>query len=333
MALRIVALVLGILAGLVGLVLAALGDMLSGVAVLGGMSEAQQQTIRLILYALPTLSLVGGALAFNWARPAGVLMLAAAAGWLWLGMQVGDGLNVFNAAPILLGAVAGFLALLVPEPLTRQQAVATAAVAVACLGVGAGLVWQLRAPDTATAPESTVVSEAPCPPDPEAAAAVDSAATGHLASLNGTGTGRFYGDMKFLDPAGQPTSVAAFAGKMLLINFWASWCIPCRAEMPALDELAGQYNSETFMVLPVNTGETQQGKAAAFLEEGGWTNLPLYVDPDFSVIDRLKTTAVSIGLPASVLVDEKGCEIGVLQGPAEWNTPDGHRVIEALLAT
>lgn len=172
---------------------------------------------------------------------------------------------------------------------------------------------------------------AACAPPPGAVAAVDAAATGQLAALNGTGTGRSYADMKFLDPAGKPTSIAAFAGKKLLVNFWASWCIPCRAEMPALNDIAGKYNSEGFMVLPVNTGETQEGKAAAFLAEGNWPNLPLYVDPDFTVIDRLKTTAVSVGLPATVLLDETGCEIAVLQGPAEWNTPDGHRVIEALL--
>lgn len=179
----------------------------------------------------------------------------------------------------------------------------------------------------------TATKVAACAPPPGAVAAVDAAATGQLAALNGTGTGRSYADMKFLDPAGQPTSIAAFAGKKLLVNFWASWCIPCRAEMPALNDVAGKYNSDEFMVLPVNTGETQQGKAAAFLAEGKWPNLPLYVDPDFAVIERLKTTAVSVGLPATVLLDETGCEIAVLQGPAEWNTPDGHRVIEALLAS
>ena len=60
-------------------------------------------------------------------------------------------------------------------------------------------------------------------------------------------------------------------------------------------------------------------------------NLPLYADPTFKAFDRLKTEAVAIGLPATLLLDEKGCELGVLQGPATWASPDGHNVIEALL--
>jgi thiol-disulfide isomerase/thioredoxin len=170
----------------------------------------------------------------------------------------------------------------------------------------------------------------PCTPNPLAAQAIDAAATGQLAALNGTGTGRSYADMGFLDANGKERTVADFAGKKLLINFWASWCIPCRAEMPALNALAAKYDSDRFMVLPVNTGETQPGKGAAFLSAANLPNLALYVDPDFSVINRLKTTAVSVGLPTSVLVDGKGCEVGALQGPAEWDSPDGHRVIEAL---
>ena len=170
-----------------------------------------------------------------------------------------------------------------------------------------------------------------CPVQADRAAKIDAAAIGQLAAMNGTGQGRGYADLAFTDAAGKPMTIADFAGKKLLVNFWASWCVPCRAEMPELDALAAKYNSDTFMVLPVNTGETTAGKAASFLAENNWPNLPLYIDPKFAAIERLKTTAVSIGLPATILLDEKGCELAVLQGPASWNSPDGHNVIEALL--
>ncbi len=169
-----------------------------------------------------------------------------------------------------------------------------------------------------------------CAPQPSAAKMIDVAATGELAALNGTGTGRGYADLAFTDASGKPTTLAAYAGKKLLVNFWASWCIPCRAEMPALDALAAAQNDDKFEVVTINTGETQAGKAETFFKAGNWAHLPLLIDDKFAVLDRLKTTAVSIGLPTSLLIDAKGCELAVLQGPAEWNSPDGTRVIEAL---
>jgi thiol-disulfide isomerase/thioredoxin len=173
---------------------------------------------------------------------------------------------------------------------------------------------------------------ASCAAQPEAAAKVDAAAVGHLAALNGTGTGRGYADLAFTDAAGKPVTIKDFEGKALLINFWASWCVPCRAEMPALDRLATAENDDGFMVLPINLdmGEGGLDKARAFIDEGGWQNLPLYADSTFEAFKRLQTSAVAIGLPATLLVDENGCEIGVLQGPAEWDTPEGVNVVRAL---
>jgi len=171
-----------------------------------------------------------------------------------------------------------------------------------------------------------------CVPQADAASKIDTAAIGQLAALNGTGTGRNYADLAFTDATGKPVTIADFAGKTLLINFWASWCVPCRAEMPALDKLAAAENDENFMVLPINLdmGEGGLDKAKAFLGQGGWQNLPLYADSSFAAFKRLQITGVAIGLPASILVDKKGCEVGVLQGPAEWDTPDGLNVIGAL---
>jgi thiol-disulfide isomerase/thioredoxin len=172
-----------------------------------------------------------------------------------------------------------------------------------------------------------------CPVQADRAAKIDAAAIGQLAALNGTGQGRGYAGMAFTDAEGKPVTIADFAGKALLVNFWASWCVPCRAEMPELDEIAAEYNGDQFMVLPINLdiGAGGQEKAKAFLAEGGFQHLPLYADPTFKVFDRLKTEAVAIGLPATLLLDEKGCELGVLQGPATWASEDGHNVVKALI--
>ena len=175
---------------------------------------------------------------------------------------------------------------------------------------------------------------APCAPQPAAAQMIDAAAVGQLAALNGTGTGRGHAGMSFTDAAGRAHTLGDFAGKTLLVNFWASWCIPCRAEMPALDRLAAQENDDDFLVLPINLdlGAGGLDKARAFLEEGQWANLPLYADSTFESFKQLQTSAVALGLPSTLLIDRKGCELGVLQGPAEWDSPDGVNVIRALKA-
>jgi thiol-disulfide isomerase/thioredoxin len=173
-----------------------------------------------------------------------------------------------------------------------------------------------------------------CPVQAEEAAAIGEAAMGELAALNGTGEGRGYATMAFKDAAGTDMTIADFKGKALLVNFWASWCVPCREEMPDLDALATKYNSDAFMVLPINLdiGEGGLEKAQAFLDENSFANLPLYADNTFAAFERLKQQAVAVGLPATLVLDENGCELAVLQGPAHWNTPDGEAVVEKLIA-
>ena len=172
-----------------------------------------------------------------------------------------------------------------------------------------------------------------CPVQSMQAQVIDAAATGQLAALNGTGEGRGYADMAFKDAGGTDMSIADFKGKALLVNFWASWCVPCREEMPALDEIATEYNSDRFMVLPINLDIGGGGleKAQDFLDEGQFENLPLYADSTFAAFERLKREAVAVGLPATLLLDPEGCELAVLQGPAEWHSDDGKAVVEALI--
>jgi thiol-disulfide isomerase/thioredoxin len=172
-----------------------------------------------------------------------------------------------------------------------------------------------------------------CPVQTDAGAALDAAATGELAALMGTGEGRGYRSLTFKDETGGDISIAAFSGKRLLVNFWASWCVPCREEMPALDALAGKYNSENFEVVTINLdmGEDGLDKARQFMAEGGFSHLPLYADNSFAAFERLRTAGVAMGLPATLLLDETGCELAVLQGPAEWDHADGEAVVEALI--
>lgn len=193
----------------------------------------------------------------------------------------------------------------------------------AALGI-ASVIWLSNA---------TTGSAASCPAQPERAAAIDDVAGGELAAILATGQGRGYADLAFQDREGNPVTMEDFAGKRLLVNFWATWCVPCREEMPALDALADRYNSEAFEVVTISLdmGDDGPEKAQDFLTEFGLDNLPLYADPSYRAFERLRNEAVTVGLPATLLLDELGCEIAVLQGPAEWDTPDGHRIVEALI--
>jgi len=181
---------------------------------------------------------------------------------------------------------------------------------------------------------SNAANASGCPAQEALGKAIGDAAQGELAALNGTGTGRSYADLSFVDAAGKTMSIADFAGKPLLVNFWATWCVPCREEMPALDALAAKYDGEAFQVVPINLEISGDGfaKAKAFLEAGNWPNLPLYVDTTSAAWEKLKGQAVSLGLPTTLVLDRQGCELGVLQGPARWDTADGDRVVEALIA-
>jgi thiol-disulfide isomerase/thioredoxin len=212
------------------------------------------------------------------------------------------------------------------KPYGRPRLSPRRVLVLAALSAGLALVLTLLIFNVST-PQATQ-----CPAQPDRAAAIDSAATGELAALNGTGQGRSYAEMAVTDAEGADLTIGDFAGRKLLVNFWASWCIPCRAEMPALEAIAAKYNSDQFIVVPVNTGEAEPGKAEAFLAGGRWAHLPLYVDPDWAAYKRMQREAVTLGLPVTLLLDENGCEIAVLQGPAEWDTADGERVIEEFLA-
>jgi thiol-disulfide isomerase/thioredoxin len=173
-----------------------------------------------------------------------------------------------------------------------------------------------------------------CAPLPQAAAALDKVAVGQLAAVQATGKGRGYADLPFEDASGKALTLKDFSGKALLVNFWASWCVPCRAEMPALSALARKFDGPDFMVLPINldVGDGGIDKARAFLASEHITNLPLYVDPTLKALNRLKQESVALGLPATLLLDRKACEVGVLEGPAQWDSPDGENVVKALEA-
>lgn len=132
----------------------------------------------------------------------------------------------------------------------------------------------------------------------------------------------------FIDADSKSKSLADFSGKIVLLNIWATWCLPCREEMPALDALETKLGGKDFQVVAVNIDKGGPDKAAAFLNETGATHLALYTDPTGKLFATLK----SVGMPTTLILDRDGEEIGRLVGPADWASPEAVAVIEAAIA-
>ena len=128
-----------------------------------------------------------------------------------------------------------------------------------------------------------------------------------------------------------PATLAGLGHEAALVNIWATWCVPCREEMPTLDRLQAALGGEAFAVVPINIDANAPDRAKAFLAEIGVTNLPFYADPTGKLFADLKRQGMAIGLPTTVLVDGKGCEIGILEGPAEWDSDDAKALIKAAM--
>lgn len=136
-----------------------------------------------------------------------------------------------------------------------------------------------------------------------------------------------------MDPEGNEYRLSDWQGKYVLLNFWATWCAPCRHEMPALDALQKEFQGEAFEVVTVATGRNsltgiQKFFAAPAPDEEPITALPILLDPKQ---DLAREMAV-LGLPITVLIDPEGREIARLRGDAEWYSDSARAIVEALIA-
>jgi thiol-disulfide isomerase/thioredoxin len=138
-------------------------------------------------------------------------------------------------------------------------------------------------------------------------------------------------DLAFRDASGTERHLADWRGRTVLLNLWATWCVPCRKEMPALDALEGKLGGPAFEVVAVNIDTRGADKPRAWLKEVGIGRLGYYADPSAKVFQDLKIMGRAAGMPTTLLVDPAGCEIGTIAGPAEWSSEDAVRLVTAAL--
>ncbi len=139
-------------------------------------------------------------------------------------------------------------------------------------------------------------------------------------------------DVTFKGPDGKDLKTADFAGKTVLLNLWATWCGPCREEMPALNTLQKEMGGEDFEVVAVNIDTGSDEKPKAFLAEYGIDSLGYYRDSSMGVFNALKKEGLAFGLPVTLIMDGKGCLISAMNGPAAWDSPDAKALIAAAKA-
>jgi len=171
--------------------------------------------------------------------------------------------------------------------------------------------------------------------DPACQAAVATAkkiaplAHGQVAALTMATTPLKLPDLAFEDADGKPKKLSDWRGKTVLVNLWATWCVPCRREMPALDRLQTKLQGPNFEVVAINIDTRDPEKSKNFLKEANLTRLGFFNDKKAKVFQDLKAIGRALGMPTSVLVDGQGCEIATIAGPAEWDSEDAVKLIQA----
>lgn len=124
-------------------------------------------------------------------------------------------------------------------------------------------------------------------------------------------------ELRFADGEGHALSLADFRGRPILLNIWATWCVPCRKEMPTLDRLQVAIDKSQLLVLPLSIDRKGVHVVKQFYEELGLKALGLFVDQSGMASSELN----AVGLPTTLLIDRDGREIGRKIGPAEWDSP------------
>lgn len=134
-------------------------------------------------------------------------------------------------------------------------------------------------------------------------------------------------DIAFTDIDGNPHRLADWRGKVVVLNFWATWCAPCRKEMPQIAELQDEFGGDKFQVLTLATGRNSPAGIKKFFEKNGISNLPRHQDLSSAAAREFGI----IALPITVILNPEGQEIARLIGDAEWNSDSAKAIISTLV--
>ena len=160
-------------------------------------------------------------------------------------------------------------------------------------------------------------------------ARLDPLVRGEVAAMNLSRAPKPLDRVAFESGDGVPKTLADFHGRTVLLNLWATWCVPCRKEMPALDRLQAGAGGTGFQVVAINVDNGAPDRAKTFLAGLGTAALPFYADPTGKLLPALYQQAAVVGLPTTFLIDGNGCVLGTMAGPADWSSDDARRLVSA----
>ncbi len=212
---------------------------------------------------------------------------------------------------LIAGAVAGALAVYVRQGLSGNNVPAEIA--------------------AAPAPAPAPLANDTCPAKAESAKALAAAAVGGVAAMSPADPPQSLAALSFNGPDGKAMTLADRKGKTLLVNLWATWCAPCRAEMPALNALQKAAGGADFEIMAINVDTGDDVKPKKFLAETGVDALAYYRESTLTLFNDLKKKGLALGLPVTMLIDRDGCLLANMNGPAEWSGPDAERFVKAAL--
>jgi thiol-disulfide isomerase/thioredoxin len=174
-----------------------------------------------------------------------------------------------------------------------------------------------------------VAGDSACRPAVELSRKLAPLAHGEVAALTMATVPLRLPDLAFEDADGKPKKLSDWHGRTVLVNLWATWCVPCRKEMPALEDLQTKLGGPDFEVVAINIDTRDPEKPKNFLKDAHLTGLGYFSDQKAKVFQDLKAIGRALGMPTSVLVDGQGCEIATIAGPAEWASDDALQLIKA----
>ncbi|MDR3376770.1 MAG: TlpA disulfide reductase family protein [Ancalomicrobiaceae bacterium] len=216
-----------------------------------------------------------------------------------------------------------------PQPRPRRRRPLTTSVVSALIVAAAAVygIWGLSGNAGLIGPDGKPL----CVKTPGVVARVKPAIHGQVAGLVPAAQPLSLSQLTFDTADGNKASLAQWAGRTVLLNLWATWCGPCRAEMPALDRLQAAKGDKDFEVVAVNIDTVGAEKPKKFLADIGVSALPFRSDASLGIFKALQKVGRSRGLPTTILVDGEGCEIATMYGSAEWDRPDALTLVDAAI--
>ena len=216
---------------------------------------------------------------------------------------------------------------------TGRRGVAIGATAGLAIAVGAAL-GSVALYGSRGAPDNgpQVAAARSCAATPALGAAIEPHLTGDVAAMLVRDTPENLSALTFNDGSGTAITMADTGGRLRLVNLWATWCAPCREEMPWLEALQVARGGGDFEVVAISVDGGSDDKPRAFLDEIGVDDLAFYHDPTIGVFNDLRREGLALGLPVTLLIDDDDCVIANMNGPAHWASPDAFALIDAALA-